>query len=117
MGIALTGQTVENLWAQAAELTERATREADHAALRRALVISAVAGSGSDVAAFRELVEAIAAASVKLAFADPQPLFDAAAALVAEDDFPAREAIVLAPTREPKRPPGAGTPYGILRPK
>ncbi|MGI8623927.1 MAG: hypothetical protein ACR2NB_10715 [Solirubrobacteraceae bacterium] len=115
--VALQPATVENLWAQARELTVRAVREADHAALRRALVICAVAGSGVDVAAFRALACDIAAASVKLAFADPQPLFDAAAALVAEDDFPAREAIVLAPTREPPRPPGAGTPYGILRPK
>ena len=118
MGIVpLQPATVENLWAQARQLTERAEAEADHAALRRALVISAVAGSGGDVATFRTLVEGIAAASVRLAFADPQPLFDAAAALVAEDDFPAREAIVLAPAREPARPPGAGTPYGILRPK
>ena len=108
---------MENLWAQARELTEQAVAEADHAALRRALVIAAVAGSGNDVETFRTLVNELAQASVKLAFADPQPLFDAAAALVAQDDFPAREAIVLAPTREPPRPPGAGTPYGILRPK
>jgi hypothetical protein len=117
VGVELTGATVENLWAQARELTSRAVAEADHAALRRALVVAAVAGSGSDVATFRTLVEEMARASVKLAFADPQPLFDAAAALVAEADFPAREAIVLAPTREPPRPPGAGTPYGVLRPK
>jgi hypothetical protein len=117
MGIAFTPATVENLWAQARELAERALVEADHAALRRALVVSAVAGSGNDPQAFRELVGMIAAASVKLAFADPQPLFDAAAALVAEDDFLAREAIVLAPTGQPPRPPGAGTPWGVLRPK
>ena len=96
----LQGSTVENLWAQARELTERAAAEADHAALRRALVILAVAGSGSDPAEFRKLTEAAAAASVRLAFADPQPLFDAAAALVAQDDYPAREAIVLAPGRD-----------------
>jgi hypothetical protein len=97
--VALQGPTVENLWAQARELTERAAAEADHAALRRALVILAVAGSGGDPVAFRELADAVARASVRLAFADPQPLFDAAAALVAADDYPAREAIVLAPTR------------------
>ena len=108
---------MENLWAQARELTERAAAEADHAALRRALVILAVAGSGHDPAAFRALADAIAAASIRLAFADPQPLFDAAAALVAQDDYPAREAIVLAGSGQPSRPPGAGTPYGVLRPK
>lgn len=116
MPVELQGATVENLWAQARELTERAVAEADHAALRRALVVAAVAGSGSDVETFRALVNEIARASVRLAFADPQPLFDAAAALVAQDDYPAREAIVLAPTRDPGRPPGAGTPYGIIRP-
>ena len=58
-----------------------------------------MAGSGDDVEAFREFANAVAAASVRLAFADPQPLFDAAAALVDADDYPAREAIVLAPTR------------------
>lgn len=116
-GVQLQPATVENLWAQARELMERAVLEADHAALRRALVIAAVAGSGTDVPAFRALVDEMARASVKLAFADPQPLFDAAAALVADDDFKAREAIVLAPTRQSPRPPGAGTPYGVLRPR
>jgi hypothetical protein len=115
--VPLQAPTVENLWAQARELTERALAEADHAALRRALVVLAVAGSGSDPKAFGALTDAVAQASIKLAFADPQPLFDAAAALVAQDDYPAREAIVLAPTHHPSRPPGAGTPYGILRPK
>jgi hypothetical protein len=116
MTVELQPATVENLWAQARELTERAIREADHAALRRALVVAAVAGSGNDPEAFRALCDEIARGSVRLAFADPQPLFDAAAALVAEDDFKAREAIVLAPTRHPGRPPGAGTPYGVIRP-
>jgi hypothetical protein len=117
MDVPLQAATVENLWAQARELTARALAEADHAALRRALVVSAVAGSGGDPVAFRALVDDIASASVRLAFADPQPLFDAAAALVAEDDFRAREAIVLAPTHQPPRPPGAGTPYGVIRPQ
>ena len=112
----LQPDTVRDLWAHARDLVERAEREADHAALRRALVTCAVAGSGGDVAYYTRLVGEVQAAARRLAFADPQPLFDAAAALVAEDDFPAREAIVLAPTREPPRPPGAGTPWGILRP-
>jgi hypothetical protein len=99
MGVPLQGSTVENLWAQARELSERALAEADHPALRRALVVAAVAGSGSDPEAYRALVESIARASARLAFADPQPLFDAAAALVDHDDLTAREAIVLAPTR------------------
>jgi hypothetical protein len=90
---------VENLWAQAAELAERALAEADHAALRRALVVAAVAGSGNDPEAYRELVRSIARASARLAFADPQPLFDAAAALVADEDLAAREALVLAPAQ------------------
>ncbi len=116
-GVPLQPATVENLWAQARELTARAVAEADHAALRRALVLCAIAGSGSDTDTFRDLLADIHAASIKLAFADPQPLFDAAAALVANDDFKAREAIVLAPARAPARPPGAGTPYGVLRPR
>ena len=95
MGIAPA--TVADLWAEARELTERALAEADHPALRRALVVLAVAGSGDDPEQFRALARDLAAASARLAFADPQPLFDAAAALVAEDDFAAREAIVLAP--------------------
>ena len=114
----LQHDTVRDLWAHARELVERADRDADHAALRRALVTCAVAGSGGDAAYFTRLVGEVHAAARRLAFADPQPLFDAAAALVADDDFPAREAIVLAPTRdEPKRPPGAGTMYGMLRPR
>jgi hypothetical protein len=78
---------------------ERARTESDHPALRRALVVLAVAGSGDDVEQFRVLANDLAATAARLAFADPQPLFDAAAALVAEDDYLAREAIVLAPTR------------------
>ncbi len=117
MGVALQPATVENLWAQARELMDRAVVEADHAALRRALVVAAVAGSGRDVEAFRALVDDLARASARLAFADPQPLFDAAAALVAENDFPAREAIVLAPTRRTAPHPRAGAPDGIPRPE
>jgi hypothetical protein len=110
--------TVHDLWAMARELIRRADEEADHPALRRALVTCAIAGSGDDPAAFRALVDELAVAARRLAFADPQPLFDAAAALVADEDVAAREALVLAPTREePRRPPAAGTMYGMLRPR
>ena len=114
---ALGPDTVRELWEHARELAKRAQIEADHPALRRALVTCAVAGSAGDREGYQALLAEVHAAARRLAFADPQPLFDAAAALVAEEDFPAREAIVLAPTREPPRPPGAGTPYGVLRPK
>jgi hypothetical protein len=103
--VGVSQAAVAELWQEVRELTERASAEADHAALRRALVILAVAGSGDDPATFRELAESVAAASVRLAFADPQPLFDAAAALVAAEDYPAREAIVLAPERISSAPP------------
>jgi hypothetical protein len=114
---ALAPETVRDLWAHARALAERAEAEADHPALRRALVTCAVAGSAGDRAGFEALLAQIYAAARRLAFADPQPLFDAAAALVAQEDLMAREVIVLAPTREPPRPPGAGTPYGVLRPR
>ena len=112
-------ETVADLWAQARGLAERASVEADHPALRRALVMCAVAGSGGDPDGFRALLDLVFRAARRLAFADPQPLFDAAAALVAEEDLTAREIIVLAPSRseEPPRAPGAGTMYGQLRPR
>jgi hypothetical protein len=113
----LGAETVQDLWAHARELAERAEREADHPALRRALVTCAVAGSGGDRTAFEALLADVHSVARRLAFADPQPLFDAAAALVAEEDLLAREIIVLAPTRATPRPPGAGTPYGVLRPR
>ena len=114
----LKPETVADLWAQVRELLRRADEEADHPALRRALVMCAVAGSGDDPVGYRALADELAIAARRLAFADPQPLFDAAAALVADEDVAAREALVLAPTRdEPRRPPGAGTMYGMLRPR
>ncbi len=112
--MALQPATVQDLWAHASELAERAITEHDHPALRRALVTIAVAGSGGDPDAYRAVVDRVFAAARKLAL-DPHPLFDAAAALVAEDDAAAREAIVLAPDRAPVRAPGAGTPYGQFR--
>ena len=106
--------TARELVAHAAELAETAAREADHAALRRALVTLAIAGSAAPE--FEATVAAVCAAARRLAI-DPEPLFDAAAALVARDDPAAREALVLAPRRETQRPPGAGTLYGVLRPR
>jgi hypothetical protein len=116
-GRALAPETVRDLWAHARELALQAERESDHPALRRALVTCAVAGSGGDPEAFRALLADVHRAAKRLAFADPQPLFDAAAALVAQDDLPAREAIVLAPSRDvpPPRPPLSGTMYDELR--
>src|SRR4051794_7584316 len=115
----LARETVRDLWAHARELVERAERDADHAALRRALVTCAVAGSGGDAAYFTRLVGEVHAVARRLAFADPQPLFDAAAALVADDDLAAREAIVLAPAREERapKPPNPHTSYDDLRPQ
>ena len=116
MTTALEPATVADLWAQARELARRASVEADHAALRRALVICAVAGSGADPDEFRRLLAEVHTAALKLVFADPQPLFDAAAALVAEEDLTAREIIVLAPSVEhATRDPGDQTMYGMLR--
>jgi hypothetical protein len=94
-----------------------ASEEADHPALRRALVTCAVAGSGDDPDGFRALLAEVQAAARKLAFADTQPLFDAAAALVAQEDLTAREIIVLAPSRDvgTSRPITLGTMYENLR--
>ena len=113
----LRPDTVADLWAEARELAAQAERESDHAALRRALVICAVAGSGGDAEGFRALLTDVYRAAKRLAFADPQPLFDAAAALVAEDDRLARETIVLAPSRDvrPPKPPSSHTSYDDLR--
>jgi hypothetical protein len=112
-------ETVTDLWAEARALALQAEQEMDHPALRRALVVCAVAGSGGDPESFRALLADVHRAAKRLAFADPQPLFDAAAALVAHDDLAAREAIVLAPSREvrPPKPPSAHTSYDDLRPR
>jgi hypothetical protein len=115
----LAPETVADLWADARELAAVAEREADPPALRRALVMCAVAGSGGDPEGFRALLADVHRAAKRLAFGDPQPLFDAAAALVAQDDLPAREAIVLAPSRDvrPPKPPSEHTSYDDLRPQ
>jgi hypothetical protein len=113
----LAGSTVADLWAHARALGEQALRESDLPSLRRALVTLAVAGSGDDEATFTAEAQALSRTARRLGL-DPEPLFDAAAALVAEPDLAARRALVLAARREPLRdplgPPGSGTPWGIL---
>ncbi len=96
MGVAEA--TRQDLWAHAAELRERAATEANLPALRRALVTLAIAGAGGDRDGFRELVLALCGTTRRLGL-DPQPLFDAAAALCDEDEILAREILVLAPGR------------------
>jgi hypothetical protein len=112
--VGITAQTRADLWAHAEELRARAAAEADLPALRRALVTLAVAGAGDDAAAFRERANALSDTARRLGL-DPEPLFDAAAALCAEDELSAREALVLAPRREPPPNPLAGTPFGLNR--
>lgn len=104
---ALQPATVQDLWAQVRALTERAAQEGSPVDLRRALVMLAVAGSGAAVPAYVELVEMVDAVARRLGM-DPVPLFDAAAALVAFEDEPAREALVTVPRRLPaSRPPAS----------
>jgi hypothetical protein len=88
--------TRRDLWAHAGELIARAAAEADLPALRRALVTYAVAGAGTDPEGFRERVMAACGTARRLGL-DPEPLFDAAGALAAEDDPAAREALMMAP--------------------
>jgi hypothetical protein len=86
-------------------LGDQAARESDLRSLRRALVTLAVAGSGDDRDAFAAEAEALCATARRLGI-DPEPLFDAAAALVAEPDVTAREALVLAPRSRLPHSPG-----------
>ena len=95
--------TVSDLWAHARELCEQAEVELAPPAVRRALVTLAVAGSGGEPEAFRVEVERVQAAARKCAL-DSVPLFDAASALLAEDDRDAREAFITVPRN--LRPPG-----------
>jgi hypothetical protein len=97
---ALAPATVADLWAHAQALAEQAERELSPPAVRRALVVLAVAGSGGDPAAFERLVSDLEGRVRRLAL-DPVPLFDAAAALVADEDVAAREALVTVPRRTP----------------
>ena len=94
MGIA--PETVRDLWAHAREESERAERELEPAAVRRALVVLAVAGSGGDPEGFRAEVRRLMLAARKVGM-DPVPLFDAAAALVDVPDVAAREALITSP--------------------
>ncbi len=105
MGIALGPHTVAELWVHARELAETGAREMSPPQVRRALVVLAVAGSGGDPAAFEAEARAVQRAFRALGF-DPVPLFDAASALVAEDDVEARAVLVNLPrTGEPPHRP------------
>ena len=94
MGIA--PETVRDLWAHAREESERAERELEPSAVRRALVVLAVAGSGGDAKAFRAEVRRVMLAARKVGM-DPVPLFDAASAMVDVGDVEAREALITSP--------------------
>ena len=99
----LQRETVSDLWAYARELCEQGEIELAPPAVRRALVTLAVAGSGGDPQAFRAEVERVQAAARKCAL-DSVALFDAASALLAEDDSAGREAFITVPRN--LRPPG-----------
>jgi hypothetical protein len=110
--VGVADSTRQDLWAHAAELGARAAAEADLPALRRALVTLAVAGTGGDAAAFQRHVDELCVTARRLGL-DPEPLFDAAGALAAEDDPAAREQLMMAPRRLPPKNPLAGTPFGL----
>ena len=95
----LTPSAVAELWAHARELAAVGERELSPPHVRRALVTLAVAGSGGDEAAYETEVAAVNRAFRALAL-DPVPLFDAASALVAEEDVTARGVLVNLPRRE-----------------
>jgi hypothetical protein len=104
---ALAAESVADLWRHARALADLGAREASPAHVRRALGALAVAGSGGDPDAFEREVVAVQRAFRRLAL-DPVPLFDAASALVDEDDSVARGVLVNVPRREappPRRPP------------
>jgi hypothetical protein len=94
--VGIAPETVRDLWAHAREEADRAQRELEPAAVRRALVVLAVAGSGGDAAGFRAEVRRVMLAARKVGM-DPVPLFDAASALVDAGDDAAREALITAP--------------------
>ena len=107
MGVALGPETVAELWRHSRELADTGAREHSPPQVRRALVTLAVAGSGGDAAGFEAEVIAVHR-SLRLLGLDPVPLFDAASALLAEDDHAARSVMVTLPRREtpPPRRPG-----------
>jgi len=94
--VGIAPETVADLWAHAREQSERAERELDPGAIRRAAVVLAVAGSGGDDDAFRAEVARLMRAARKVGM-DPVPLFDAASAMVDREDGVARAAFVTAP--------------------
>jgi hypothetical protein len=94
--VGIAPETARALWAHSREESERAERELEPAALRRALVVLAVAGSADDPEGFRAEVRRVMLAARKVGM-DPVPLFDAAAALVDRDDVAAREALITSP--------------------
>ena len=94
MGIAPA--TVQDLWAHARDEAARAERELEPAAVRRAVVVLAVAGSGGDAAGFKAQVRGVMLAARKVGM-DPVPLFDAASAMVDPADDAAREILVTTP--------------------
>ena len=104
----LGSEAVAELWRHAHELATIAAQELSPPAARRALVVLAVAGSGGDLAAFE--AEALHVhRGLRALGLDPVPLFDAASALVAEEDMEARSIFVNLPRREappPRRPSG-----------
>ena len=102
----MSPEVVEALWREARALADRGAAEHSPSDTRRALVMLAIAGSGGDQAAFEGEVMAVHRACRALAL-DPIPLFDAASALVAEDDLDARSVLVTLARREappPRRP-------------
>ena len=94
MGIA--PETVQDLWSHARDEAARAERELEPSAVRRALVVLAVAGTGGDAEGFRVEVLRARDAARKVGM-DPVPLFDAASAMVDPDDDAAREILVTTP--------------------
>jgi hypothetical protein len=94
--VGIAPETVQDLWAHAREEAARAERELEPAAVRRAVVVLAVAGSGGDAAGFKAQVRGVMLAARKVGM-DPVPLFDAASAMVARDDVAAREALITSP--------------------
>jgi hypothetical protein len=94
--VGIAPETVSDLWAHARDEAERAGRELEPSAVRRAVVVLAVAGSGDDPEGFREQVRGVMLAARKVGM-DPVPLFDAASAMVDRGDVAAREALITSP--------------------
>ena len=98
MGIARESRS--DLWREARELVELSDREGTPIGARRALVMLAVAGAGSDVKGFEAVARSVLRVFARLGV-DPLPLFDAASALCDPEDESARRVLVTLP-REAK---------------